>query len=312
MSPASSGPVPSDPGTFDPAPGACIAVAPGVCRILAPNPSPMTFRGTNTYIVGQGTVAVIDPGPDDPGHLTAILGAIGSDRVSHILVTHAHRDHSALAPDLSARTGAPILGFGPATAGRSPLMQRLVAKGLTSGGEGVDSDFTADRRLQDGDVVESGTWRIRALHTPGHMANHMCFEMGGVLFTGDHVMGWASSLVSPPDGDISDFLSSCTRLSGLDHHIYLPGHGAPVRHPHARLADLIAHRQSRTEQILKALEGGPATIPALTETLYAAVPQHLHRAAARNVFAHLIDLTQQNLVRATPNVSPEATYARRE
>lgn len=282
---------------------------PPISCLLAPNPSPLTGAGTNTWIVGATSLAVIDPGPDDPSHLATILGAVRpGQRVSHILVTHAHRDHSALASRLSAVTGAPVFAYGTATEGRSPLMASL-APGLPATGEGLDLAFTPDVRLAEGDTLSGPDWSLAVLHTPGHLGGHLCLALGDTLFSGDHVMGWATSIVSPPDGDMGAYMASLHRLADRDWDRFLPGHGAPVEAPSARVRDLIAHRHQREAQILQALADGPARIPALTARVYTDVPGHLLPAAERNVLAHLIDLASRNLVSATPSPHPEAEFA---
>jgi glyoxylase-like metal-dependent hydrolase (beta-lactamase superfamily II) len=286
----------AEPG-FAPRPGQPETIAPGLRRILAPNPSPMTAEGTNTYLVGTTDLAVIDPGPDQPAHLDAILSALEPrQRISHILVTHAHMDHSPLSRALSQATGAPVLAFGDATAGRSAVMQALARDGLAGGGEGVDRDFTPDETLADGAIITGAGWQIEALWTPGHFGNHLCFALGDTLFTGDLVMGWASSLVSPPDGDLTDFMASCHRLRTRQDRLYLPGHGAPIPDPAARLAWLIAHRHTRQAAILQTLAQGPATATSLAQQIYTDTPPQLLPAAARNVFAHLVDLVQKNSI----------------
>ncbi len=293
-----------------PAFGHCAQLAPGIRRILAPNPSPMTLWGTNTYLLGAGHVAVIDPGPASPAHMRAILAALApGERISHIFVSHAHLDHSALARPLSEATGAPVLAFGNAKAGRSCVMRELVARGLSTGGEGVDVEFSPDICLADGDEVQESSWHLTALWTPGHFANHMIFDMQGHVFTGDHVMGWASSLVSPPDGDLSAFMASCARLAARSDIAYYPGHGAPVSDPAARIAWLIKHRNNRERALLAALVPGPGTIPGLTESLYCDTAAALRPAAERNVFAHLIDLTSRNMVSAAPRLQFTACFS---
>lgn len=285
---------------------------PGIRRILAPNPSPMTYWGTNTFVIGEGRVAVIDPGPALRDHFEAILAGLDrGEEISHILVTHAHLDHSPLARPLAEATCAPVLAYGDALAGRSAVMADLVARGLSSGGEGVDRDFAPDTRLGDGDVLDAGRWKIGALWTPGHFANHLSFTFEDAVFTGDHVMGWASSLVSPPDGDLTAFMTSCDRLAARDDRIYYPAHGGAVDDPKARIAWLIAHRREREAQILSALAGGPPrSIPDLTAQIYTDTPRALFPAAERNVFAHLIDLTQRDFVRPHPRLEATARFER--
>ncbi|WP_068111291.1 MBL fold metallo-hydrolase [Tropicimonas marinistellae] len=269
---------------------------PGLRCLRAPNPSPMTEHGTNTYVIGEGNVAVIDPGPALPAHYDALLAALSpGERITHIFVTHSHLDHSPLARPLSQATGAPVLAFGPHGAGRSDVMVRLAADGLAGGGEGADEDFAPEIELADGEVIDGNGWRLQALHTPGHTSNHLAFAWGDALFTGDHVMGWASSLVSPPDGDLSAFMASCGRLASRSDRIYYPGHGAPVDDPAARVAWLIAHRRGREAQILEQLGPHPQSVSELTATIYTDTPDSLRAAAERNVFAHLIDLAERNL-----------------
>lgn len=294
---------------FDPVPGTVETLQIGLRRILAPNASPMTFRGTNTYIVGTESLAVIDPGPDDLQHLFAILAALGDKPLTHIFVTHSHLDHSPLAQPLADETGARVIAFGDSSAGQSPVMRQLVADGYTEGGEGIDHAFKPHVCIGDGEAIDGGDWKISAIHTPGHMGNHMCFAWEDVVFSGDHVMGWASSMVSPPDGDIADFMASCEKLRGTSATKFYPGHGAPITDPAARVAWLIKHRQDRTAQILDALRGGPADVMSLTRSLYADVPATLHKAAARNVLAHLIDLHTIGLVKAQPTLSAKARFA---
>jgi glyoxylase-like metal-dependent hydrolase (beta-lactamase superfamily II) len=298
----------ADPG-FDPIAGQPDQIAPGLRRILAPNPSPMTFRGTNTYIVGQTDLAVIDPGPDNAAHLAAILAACGPEqRITHILVTHAHVDHSPLARALSRATGAPVMAYGDAQAGRSAVMDSLAQAGLAGGGEGVDAAFVPDACLADGATVTGSDWQLQAIWTPGHFGNHLCFAMGDILFTGDLVMGWASSLVSPPDGDLTDFMASCRCLRARADRIYLPGHGAPVTDPASRIDWLITHREAREAAIIEALQAAPATAETLARQIYTETPAMLLPAAARNVFAHLVDLTGKNIIAPEGQLSWTARF----
>jgi glyoxylase-like metal-dependent hydrolase (beta-lactamase superfamily II) len=293
-----------------PDPGVAVRLEPGLLRILAPNPSPMTHWGTNTYIVGGATCVIIDPGPDDPDHLSAILEAVATSTVTHILITHAHRDHSLLAPRLSAATGAPVCGFGPPTAGRTATMQDLARTSSIGGGEGVDHGFQPDMSLTDGQELVWNGSTMTAIWTPGHFSGHLTFQWNDRMFTGDHVMEWASTLISPPDGDVTAFMASCTKLLGRRAARLYPGHGAPVLDPAARIDWLIRHRQDREAQILAALGPTPLGLGALTRQIYQDAPLALIPAAERNVLAHLIDLEARNLVRATPGLNPTAKFIR--
>ena len=300
---------------MDAAPRQIVTLEPMVRRILAPNPSPLTGAGTNTYIIGDTDLAVIDPGPfagGDPhadAHLAAILGAVAAGQsIRHILVTHSHLDHSPLARVLSDICGAPILAFGDSSAGRSAVMTYLAQSGDLGGGEGVDHAFAPDQTLSDGEVVTGSNWTLKAHYTPGHFGNHMAFELGDAMFTGDLVMGWATSLVSPPDGDLTAFMASCRKLQALPSRIYYPGHGAPVTSPVERVSWLIEHRLMRESQILEALGTQPSHIPELTARIYTDIAAHLLPAAERNVLAHLIDLTTSNRVLADGILGSKALY----
>lgn len=286
-----------------------MSLDPPIRLLRAPNPSALTGTGTNTWLVGASGIVVIDPGPDDPVHLAAILAAVGpGQHIGDIVVTHAHLDHSALAPRLSAATGAAIHAFGTALDGRSPLMAQL-APGLPPHGEGLDQTFAPDLPLADGGTLLGPDWSLTALHTPGHLGGHLCLALGDTLFSGDHVMGWSSSIVSPPDGDMQAYMASLLGLTARSWRRFLPGHGDPVETPQDRVEELIAHRRLREQQILRALAGSPARIPALTARIYHDIPRHLLPAAERNVFAHLIDLVSRNLARASPALHPDATYS---
>lgn len=270
-------------------------------RILAPNPSPLTGPGTNTFLIGRDQVAVIDPGPDDPDHLAAIIKA-ADNRISHIFVTHAHRDHSAGAPQLSQMTGAPMFAFGDAFAGRSPIMRQLAETGLVGGGEGLDMDFRPDILLSDGQAVETPDWTLRAVHTPGHSGGHLSFQLDDLLFCGDIILGWSSTLISPPDGDLADYFRSLDTIQALQPTRLLPAHGDPVETPAQRLNELGAHRRERTAQILTALRQAPGNADDLAQRIYDVTPQ-LMPAAARNVLAHLVALTTLGAV------IPEGNFA---
>lgn len=297
------------PDTFDPPIGKAETLEPGLRRILAPNPSPMTYRGTNTYVLGSTALAVIDPGPADDSHLQAILDAVAPDQhISHIIVTHSHLDHSPLARPLAQACGAPVLAFGGAQAGRSAIMQKLAATGMMGGGEGIDSGFTPDICLQDGAEINGDGWTLEALHTPGHIGNHLSLAWGDACFTADHVMGWASSLVSPPDGDLTDFMASCARLAERDWRVFYPGHGAAVSAPRDRLDWLISHRRSRESSILAHLQTAPADAASLAARIYQDTPPALLGAATRNVLAHLIDLMGKSKVSPIGDLHAEAQF----
>ena len=287
------------PDDFDPQIGLAETLEPGVRRIVAPNPSPMTYRGTNTYLLGTTDICVIDPGPDDPNHLQAIRAAIkDGQRISHIVVTHAHLDHSPLARGLAdaCEGDVPIYAFGPADAGMSDVMRQLRTTGLAGGGEGIDTHFAPDVCLKDGEELSAEGWTLRALHTPGHIGNHLCLAWGEACFTADHVMGWASSLVSPPDGDLTDFMASCAKLQAEEWRVFYPGHGAAIDAPASRLEWLVNHRLGREKDILEGLGNGPANAATLAGAIYTDIPNALVPVAARNVFAHLIDLSGQGRV----------------
>ncbi|MGH1576333.1 MBL fold metallo-hydrolase [Planktotalea sp.] len=292
------------PDDFNPSIGVADTLAPALRRIVAPNPSPMTYRGTNTYLLGTDQIAVIDPGPESSAHLEAILAACTPEQqITHIFVTHSHLDHSPLAKPLAEATGAPIYAFGDSESGRSAAMQHCLAAGMKEGGEGIDRNFKEDVHLSDGEQVQVGDQVLTAWHTPGHMGNHMCFAWQDTVFCGDLVMGWASSLVSPPDGDLTDFMASCRKLRSLAPSVMHSGHGAPIVDPTARIDWLINHRTEREKQILKQLRNGPSHARELAEQIYTDTPAALIPAATRNVFAHLIDLEGKNLVfrRHEPN-----------
>ena len=295
---------------FNPVAGTPYRLAANLEVVLAPNPSPMTYLGTNTFVLGDRTLAIIDPGPDDPNHLRALIDAIGDRNVSHIFVTHSHLDHSPLARPLAQATGAQVYAFGDCKAGRSSVMQSLVTAGLTGGGEGIDHDFTPDCVLEDGQDVAGDWGKLTTIHTPGHLGNHVCFQWDDAIFTGDHVMGWASSLVSPPDGDLTEFMASCAKLLTCDGRIYYPAHGAPVAQPAERLRWLISHRRHREAQILDALSQGAATPQGITNTVYQDTPAPLRPAAQRNVLAHLVDLHQRGKVSVQGPLSQNAAFSR--
>lgn len=294
--------------------GVADIIGPGLRRILAPNPSALTGPGTNTYLVGglvggARSIVVIDPGPAVAAHLHAILTAVGPEgQISHIFVTHPHRDHSGLARELADITAAPVLAFGTAGSGRSPRMQALAAQSDPGGGEGNDDAFVPDICLAHQHSVMTEAGRIDALHCPGHMGEHLCFAYGDILFSGDHVMGWSSTLVSPPDGDMGAYMASLHLLAARRWRRFLPGHGGPVEDPAARLAELGAHRRARAAAILAVVAGGPVGVADITARVYADIATGLHLVAARNVFAHLVDLVDKDLVIALPELGPHAQF----
>lgn len=290
--------------------GRAIQITPEITRVLAPNASPMTGPGTNSYLLGRRSLALIDPGPDLPAHRDALLAAIAGRPVSHILITHSHLDHSPLAPELSRLLEAPILAFGDSTAGRSTVMTRLSNAGLAGGGEGVDKMFQPHQTLTHLETVTGQDWSVTALHTPGHFGNHLCFETGDVIFSGDHIMGWSTTLISPPDGDLSDFMRACDMLLTRPATRYLPGHGGPIDNGPARTRWMLAHRRQREAEILGTLPRH-SSLPTLTEAIYADLPPTLIPMAERNVFAHLVDLHQRGIITALPTLSADATFRRR-
>jgi len=291
--------MPTDPDDPESAPVA--RPEPLLRRVRAGNPSAMTGSGTNSYLVGTGRVAVIDPGPDDPRHLAALLAALEpGETVAQIIVTHAHADHSALARPLARATGAVVLGFG--------LSARPDAAGL-AGGEGIDRSFVPDRYLADGDLLAGDGWALRAIHTPGHLSDHLCLGWGDLCFTGDHVMGWSTTLVSPPEGDMGHYMQSLDRLARAPWRRFLPGHGPAIDDPAGRIAELAAHRRRREDEILTCLRVAPATPATLTALIYATTPASLRAAAERNVLAHLLDLKARSVVSATGGPDRTALYS---
>jgi len=263
-------------------------VAPLIRRVIARNPSPFTFHGTGTYIVGDGEVAVIDPGPALASHVSALLAAVAGERVTHILITHTHLDHSPAAAALKAATGAPTCGFG-AHGGRPDAAPVE---------EGADYDFRPDCVIGDGAVVSGPGWTIQAVHTPGHTSNHLCLALREqrALFSGDHVMGWSTTVISPPDGDMKAYLASLEKLLARDDRVYWPTHGPSIPEPKAFVRALIDHRHQREAAIRHCLEQGIDRIPAMVAVIYAAIDRRLHAAAARSVLAHLIHMVESGRV----------------
>lgn len=294
---------------YDPAYGVAVKLSPLVTRVLANNPSPFTFHGTGTYLITGQSVAVVDPGPDDGAHLKAILDATEGRPISHILVTHTHNDHSPLAAALKAATGAKTYAFGP--------------HGRTEGGavkteEGGDMDFAPDVAVRDGETIRGAGWTVSCVFTPGHTSNHMCFALveERAFFPGDHVMGWSTTVVSPPDGDMRAYMASLEKLTRRDDAVYYPTHGAPVggahdamaRNPQDYVRALIAHRRDREDQILARLKAGDATIAEMVAAMYADVDRRLHAAAASSVFGHLAAMTAEGRIATDGPARPNSRY----
>ena len=278
---------------FQPAYGEPVPVAPDVARITVNNPSPFTFHGTNSYIVGRGSVAVIDPGPENEAHFHALMAALKGREVTHIFVSHTHRDHSPLAERLKAETGALTVAEGPHRAAR-PLFSGEV----NPFAESADSAFRPDIALGDGERIEGDGWSLSAVHTPGHTANHSAFSLdgSGVLFSADHVMAWATTIVAPPDGSMADFMSSIEKLLARDDRLLLPGHGGAIREPASFLRGLRAHRRMRERAVFERIKGGDRLIPDMVRAIYTRTDPRLHGAAALSVLAHIEDLLENGRV----------------
>ena len=287
----------ADDLTFDTRPPAkaeeCVRVSPLVRRVVANNPGPITFTGTCSYIVGTGNVAIIDPGPDMPDHVEAILQAVRGETVTHILVTHTHKDHSPAAAAIKAATGATIVGCTPHRSAR-PLFTGEVNTLEASS----DKDYEPDQELSEGDAIEGSGWTLEALATPGHMANHLAFVLPEekALFSGDHVMAWSTTVVAPPDGSMSAFMASLDKLRGREETLYWPGHGGPVQEPQRFVRALIHHRRQREASILNRLRAGDRTIPQIVAAIYQGLNPALVGAAGLSVFAHLEDLVARGQV----------------
>ncbi len=290
---------------FKPAYGEAVEIARGVRRLTVNNPSPFTFHGTNSYIVGKETLAVIDPGPEDEAHFQALMRAIGDRPVSHILVSHTHRDHSPLAARLKAATGALVAAEGPHRPARPLRTGEVNALDASA-----DTDFVPDIVLGEGDRIAGDGWAFETILTPGHTANHAVFALSGtgLLFSADHVMAWATSIVAPPDGAMSDYMASLDKLLVRDDRFYLPGHGGPVTSPPAFLRGLKAHRKMRERAILERIRTGDRTIPDMVRAIYRDTNPRLHGAAGLSVLAHLEDLTARGLVKAESDVAIDGTF----
>ena len=269
-------------------------VSPLIRRVIAPNPSAFTLHGTGTYIVGHGQVAVIDPGPDDPDHIEAILHALKGETVSHIVITHTHRDHSPGAALLKAETSAEIWGCGPHGHGRE---NKVTTSEVSQ--EGADTDYMPDTLANDADILATKEWALQAVYTPGHTSNHTCYFLReeNALFSGDHVMGWSTTIVSPPDGDMHRYMQSLKKLMSRSDDHYWPTHGPRIEKPQFFVGELIKHRQEREEQIARCLSQEIGRIPDMVATMYRDVPEHLHSAAARSVLSHLVHMVETGRAR---------------
>ncbi|MGV1751367.1 MBL fold metallo-hydrolase [Agrobacterium sp. CG674] len=290
---------------FQPAYGNAVPVADGVQRITVNNPSPFTFHGTNSYIVGEKSVAVIDPGPDDDAHFHALMAALEGRELTHIFVSHTHRDHSPLAARLSEATGALTVAEGPHRAAR-PLHEGE----RNPFAESSDTAFVPDIVLGDNQSLSGDGWTLTALHTPGHTANHSAFalEGTGIVFSADHVMAWATTIVAPPDGSMSDYMASLTKLLERDDRLFLPGHGGPVNEPTAFMRGLRTHRRMREKAVLARLHAGDRTIPEMVKIIYRSTDPRLHGAAALSVLAHMEDLLEKGYVQTDGPPSLNGLY----
>jgi glyoxylase-like metal-dependent hydrolase (beta-lactamase superfamily II) len=283
--------------------GVLETVSPLIRRIVARNPSAFTYHGTGTYVIGRGKVAVIDAGPLDATHIDALLDALAGEEITHQLVTHTHIDHSPGAAPVRERTGARTHGFGPHGEGRYDRGEKVEAGG--------DLSFAPDEEIRHGDVIYGDGWTIECVHTPGHCSNHVCFGLREekALFTGDHVMGWSTSIISPPDGDLASYMASLELLLERDDARYYPTHGPAIDDPHPFVESFIAHRNSRDAQIRSCLERGIGRIEAMVPEMYRDIPSFMHRAAGRSVFAHILHMLEKGEVTTTGAPTVDAPYS---
>ncbi len=280
--------------------GKVTQMTPLIRRVIANNPGAFTYMGTGTYIVGQGNVAVIDPGPLDDDHIAALLAALDGETITHQIITHTHRDHSPAAAPLKEATAAPTYGYGPHHGNvKAPKVE-----------EGGDWDFRPDHVVQDGDVVEGQGWSLEAVHTPGHTSNHLCFKLReeNALFSGDHVMGWSTSVISPPDGDMADYLQSLRKVRDRDDAVFWPTHGPPIRDPKPFVQSFLDHRERRDGQIRQSIADGQTTIAAMVPIIYVNAETRLYKAAGRSVLAHLIQMQDEGRVRCEGEADIESVY----
>jgi glyoxylase-like metal-dependent hydrolase (beta-lactamase superfamily II) len=291
--------------SFDLEPGHPREVAPGVRALVAPNPGPFTFKGTMSYVIGRGTVAIVDPGPDNDAHVAALLEAVRGEKVTHIFVTHTHRDHSPAVPAVKAATGATVYAEGPHRLARALHLGEMSPLDASA-----DTAFRPDVALADGEVVKGEGFTIEAVTTPGHTMNHMAFAFReeNVLFSGDHVMGWSTPVVAPPDGAMSDYMTSLQKLVPRGETVYFPGHGAPVRDAPNFVRFYIRHRRAREASILHRLAKGETDIPTIVRAIYIGIDPRLMKAAGLSVLAHLEDLVARGVVATEGLPSVEGRY----
>lgn len=278
-------------------------LTPYVRRVIANNPSAFTFRGTGTYIIGKGKVAVIDPGPVLDDHIDVLMRTLANEEVSHILITHTHMDHSPAAKIIKEKTGAKTYGYGPHGAGK-------IERGVQVE-EGGDMDFQPDVKVNHGDIIEGDGWTMECVYTPGHTSNHICYALlqEKSLFTGDHVMGWSTSIISPPDGDMTDYMNSLNLLLDRDDETYWPTHGTCINDPKEYVRSFIAHRQEREQQIITCLDNDLVHIKDMVPTMYTELNPNMYGAAARSVLAAIIRLIDQGQVRSDGEPSLQCKYA---
>jgi len=284
--------------------GACEKLTPLIRRVISNNPGPFTFHGTGTYIVGHGKVAIIDAGPDIKSHIDALLDILKHETITHLIVTHTHRDHSPATEFLKKVTGAKTYGFGQHGIGTRTMLNDVVE-------EGADYNFVPDVLIRDGDILDGPGWKLEAIHTPGHTSNHMCFSLleESALFSGDHIMGWSTTVVSPPDGDMAAYINSLNLIADRNEETIWPTHGPPILNPTQFVHELIEHRKEREHQILTCLKGGSSNISSIVHKIYSDIDPVLYPAAGRSVLAHLIHMVQRNQVQCNEQPAINSSYS---